>query len=72
MVMGPGHKASGGGGEVDIIRLTVQIDDHTYIYQYPPDESLVMLDVLAEQTVSGRIPYIAAHVLSEFVMEGVL
>jgi len=70
--MGPRHQAGSGGSEVDIIRLTVQIDGHTYVYQYPPDESFVMLDVLAAQTVAGRLPYLAAHVLSEFVLEGTL
>jgi hypothetical protein len=69
--MATGFDAGGCGGEVDVIRLTLEINDNTYIYQYPPEEALTMLDVLATQAVEGRVPFLAAQVLGELVLEGV-
>lgn len=69
--MATGCDAGDCGGEVDIIRLTLEINKNTYIYQYPPDEALTMLDVLATQAAEGRVPFLAAQVLGELVLEGI-
>jgi hypothetical protein len=55
-----GHRrdrsSPGAGG--DRLRLTAKVGGHTYIYEYPPDETERVIDVIKEHVADGKLhPY---------------
>jgi len=46
------------------------MNEETWVYTYPPKESVAMIDLLADQAAEGKVPFALASVLMDMVVEG--
>lgn len=65
-----GYEEDFPGGDELVTELSLTYDGHTYIYRYSSREAPLVMDVLAHQSLAGRLPMIAASILGELVLEG--